>query len=352
MKFLKVIGIGVLVLILACLLGPRPVTTPMEDARIEPWHISLDSVDRYVRQKEQGLAHLKPDNESRIYWAGDSVHRTRYSVVYLHGFSASPMESNPTHIEYARRMGFNLYIPLLAGHGVDDKESFATLTPNQLITSAKEGIAVGQLLGEDVIVMSCSTGGTLSLYLAGANPEMIDALILYSPNVALFDKKAGLVTGPWGSQLVQAILGPYHQPDSSDFNAEVARYWTTQYRSEGVIALQQLIDQTMKPEIFQSITQPYFLGYFYKNEEVQDPVVSVAAMLQMDQETSTPETMKKRVAFPEAGAHVMTNPLKSPNWKQVLDSTLAFTREILRLEPLEQVLPDSSRADSLQVVLR
>ncbi|HCX22994.1 MAG: esterase [Flammeovirgaceae bacterium] len=326
MKALKVVGIIILLLMIAFFLGPKAQFDPVVDRHINPINITLDSLDRYVKSKEINLPYFKPGNESRLIWVNDSIQKTRYSIVYLHGFSASPMESNPTMFDLAKELGFNLYAPLLAGHGLDDRESFVDLQPNDLINDAKEAIAIGQLLGEDVIVMSCSTGATLSIYLAGANKELIDIMVMYSPNIALADPTAKLVTGHWGTQIVQSIIGDYWNP-TGEGEGDGLKYWTTTYRSNGLIALQKLINYTMDEEIFEEVTQPYFLGYYYKNDEERDPTVSTDAMLWFDANTSTSSGDKKVIAFPGAEAHVITNPIKSKSVEAVLDSTLAFVRK-------------------------
>lgn len=329
MKYLIRIGVVFICLLIAYLVGPKVQYGDIASAEIEPWTISLDSLDQYVKIKDLGVRKLKPNNESRIVWA-DSIRKTRYSVVYLHGFSASPMESDPVHFEFAKAFGFNLYLPLLPGHGRNDRESFADLEPNDLIFAAKEAIAIGQLLGDDVIVMSCSTGSTLSIYLAGANQELIDALIMYSPNIALKDPTAQLITMPWGVQIMKAVAGDYWNPDG-DGEGDGLKYWTTTYRTEGLLALQTLIDETMSPEVFEKVTQPYFVGYYYKSEAESDPTISTDAILRFDEQTATPAQMKVLMPFPDAGAHVITNPIKSDASVAVLDATISYAESVLSL---------------------
>lgn len=345
MKYLIGLGVAILVVAAAYFFGPRAQFEPIVSPEIALWDISLDSLDRYVKAKDQDLPHLKPDNESRIIWA-DSIRKTPYSVVYLHGFSASPMESHPTHITFARRLGCNLYIPLLAGHGLEDEESFLELTPNELIESAKEAVAIGQLLGENVIVMSCSTGSTLAIYLAGANLDVIDAMLMYSPNISLFDPTAKMITGPWGKQILKKILGDYRNP-SEEPEGPAKQYWTTTYRTEGLIALQALLDETMTPEVFERVKQPYFVGFYYKDEENQDKTISIEAIKAFDRHTSTSSDQKQLMAFPDAGEHVIANPVKSKNVEAVLEASLDFAEAVLGIEQISEGV----RADSLAAVM-
>ncbi|MFY0606583.1 MAG: alpha/beta hydrolase [Cyclobacteriaceae bacterium] len=329
MRILKWVLLSIIALVLVYFLGPTVRFPTVVSGKVSPWDISLDSLDTYVKTKDLNIPNIKPDNESRIIWA-DSIRKTRFSIVYLHGFSASPMESNPTHINLARKLGCNLYIPLLSGHGILDKEAFANLTPNDLIESAKEALAIGQLLGEDVILMSCSTGGTLSIYLAAANAEMVDGLIMYSPNISLADPTAKFISGPWGKQIVNNVIGKYWIP--KDPNDEYGwKYWSMEYRTEGLIALQALLDETMKPEIFDQVTQPYFAGYYYKDDEHQDKTISTAAIIHFNNQTSTPPDQKVLMAFPNAGEHVMANPYKGQDVEGLLNASLDFAQNVLKI---------------------
>lgn len=329
-KFAVLVIVFIFVFTLVYIAGPREEFLPIESPEVNPLAISLDSLESYIESKESGISDLKPDNHSRIIWA-DSLRKTRYSLVYLHGFSASPMESNPVHIAFAKAFGMNSYLPLLPGHGRDDRDSFLSLQPNELVAAAKEALAIGQLLGEDVIVMSCSTGSTLAIYLASGNRELVDALIMYSPNIQLYDEKAKLITGPWGKNIVLSSVGKYREGPSTG-NNEINQYWTTTYRNEGLIALQSLLDQTMTQPVFQSISQPYFIGYYYKNEDEKDKTISIDAIFDFDRETKTPDSLTKLIAYPDAGEHVISNPLKSNSANAVLDSTLWFAQNVLNLQ--------------------
>ena len=327
------LGLGILILTLVVVYFLGPTTTyPAFDGTIQPIDVSIQDLESYLQTKESHIVHLKPDNESRIIWA-DSIRRTPYVVVYLHGFSASPMEGHPTHEAFAKRYGCNLYIPLLAGHGIEDDESFRDLTPGDLIESAKEAIAIGKKLGDKVLLMSCSTGSTLSIYLAALNPDDIEALILYSPNIALADPNSALLTKPWGLQIARAILGKYRRIQGIQ-GTKGGQYWTHTYRTEGIVSLQAMIEQTMMPEIFQKITIPYFLGYYYKNEQECDQVVSVEAMRSFARQTSTPEKQARVISFANAGNHVIISDLYSGEVEKIQEETYAFAEEVLGMKPI------------------
>ena len=312
---------------IAFLAGPKP-DYPAFTGKIDALKMSLTETEVFVSQKHKGVENFKVGNESYIVWADSTKQKTEYSVVYLHGFSASPMEGDPIHKEFAQRYGANLYVPCLAKHGILDKESFKDLTPKDLIDSAKEAIAIGNILGEKVIVLSCSTGGTLSAYLAAENPEMIYAQIAYSPNIDLAAPTSELLTLPWGLNLAQQVSGSEYRHVPILENC--APYWTMDYRLEGVVALKALVEETMYSDIYKKIKQPLFVGYYYKDEESRDKTVSIPAMKSFFEEVNTPEDKKIIHAFPN-GAHVMLSPLQSRNLDAVRKETFKFAEEVLGL---------------------
>ncbi len=306
-------------------LGPKPKFEKVNNAPLEQQY-DLANLDKLIAKKEALITNLKPDNEARIVWADSSRKKTAYSIVYIHGFSASQGEGFPIHLQIADSLKANLYLARLRDHGVQDKEVFRYLTPAQLMDDAKQAIAIGKVLGDTLIVMSCSTGSTLAIYLAANDPD-ISSLIMLSPNISIKNKTAKMLTGSWGRQLAHKLVGEYRLLDSTQ---SYKAYWTNEYHVEGLIALQALIDQTMTRDIFSKIQLPVYVGYYYRNEKEQDQVVSVDAMLKFKSAISTPPSMIEFDAFPEAGNHVIGSSYKTSDWPQVRDEILTFIHNIYK----------------------
>ena len=321
----------IVLLVLLYIIGPQPPKYDL-DGEIHPLQATITTIESFVASKEEALS-IKADNQARIIWADSAKQKTEYSLVYLHGFSASQEEGDPIHEEFAKRYGMNLYLSRLARHGLATADPFEILDPQQLLTSAKEAVAIGNILGDKTIVMSCSTGGTLALFIAANNPEQVDGLICYSPNIAVHDSRASLLTKPWGKQIAKFSLGgEYYVTDGDD---EEAKYWYLQYRYEGLIALQQLLDATMKKETFCNIEDPLFVGYYFKNKEEQDDVISVDAILNMKSKLCLAPDKQQFVAFPEAKAHVINSAMKSQQLDEVRSVTHQFAEDKLGLVPKE-----------------
>lgn len=332
-RFLTTTLILISILIIAYFSGPK-FPKPELNRNLPAIQLQANEAESFIKNKESKLK-IKPDNESRIIWANDSLkNKTSCCLLYLHGFSASWYEGNPVHIDFAHRYGMNLYIPLLASHGIDNTEALIDMTPDRLYESAKEALVVAHSLGEKVILMGTSTGGTLMLKLAAEFPEMMSGLILLSPNVAINNSAAFLLSKPWGLKIARSVYNGNYRVTNTDFASEDCKYWNCKYRLEAIVYLQQLVEATMTKETFAKINTPLFLGYYYKDEQNQDQTVKVDAMLKMFDEIGTPENLKQKIAFPEAGAHPIGSKLFSKSWQEVEKASYRFAEEKLGLAPV------------------
>lgn len=331
-KIVRFFTILLLIAIVVYLMGPKP---PMVELNKDLPSISasISNIEDYANKNDEGLT-LKPDNQSRIIWANDSVkERTPYSLLYLHGFSASWYEGFPANMEFAKYFGCNAYFPRLASHGIETDDALIDMTPDRLWESAKDALMVARTLGKKVIIMSTSTGGTLALKLAADFPEYVDGLILYSPNIRINNNTAFLLSKPWGLQIGRKAIGGTHRMVNDDFDSTVCQYWNCRYRVEAVVFLQQLVDETMTNQTFKNVNEPVFLGYYYKDETHQDDVVKVDAILKMFDNLGTPDELKVKMAFPEAGNHVIACEITSGATKDVVSETIRFGENVLKMKP-------------------
>jgi esterase/lipase len=321
------------VLVIFYLAGPKP-PNPILSSELPILDIQTADVESYLKGKEVTMP-IKPDNQSHLFWANDSLKdKTPYCLLYLHGFSASWYEGKPVHIDFANRYGMNLYAPILASHGIITPDPLLDMTPDRLYESAKEALVMAHLLGEKVIIMSTSTGGTLSLKLASEFPEMVDGLILLSPNIAINNPAAFLLSKPWGVMVARAAYMGKYRVTNTDTASEDCHYWNCKYRVEAVVYLQQLVENTMTEETFSNVKLPVLLEYYYKDAAHQDGVVKVDAMLKMFSQLGTPDSLKQQIALPEAGTHTIGSQLFSKSWLEVEKTSFVFAEEKLHLVPI------------------
>jgi pimeloyl-ACP methyl ester carboxylesterase len=219
----------------------------------------------------------------------------------------------------------------LYGHGIASDNALQDLTPENYLESAKHAVSIGKCLGEKVILMATSTGGSLALIIASANPE-IAGLILYSPNIDFRDNSSFMLIRPWGLQIARIVQRSSSM--ESDDPKNVQMYWQSRYRLEALVSVKALLNATMNKSTFARIKQPIFVGYYYKNDVEQDNRVSVVRILQMFEQVETPVALKRQISFPNAGVHPIASSIVSKDICTVRLETFAFAEDILGLVPI------------------
>lgn len=324
-RIFRFIFISFLLLCVFYFIGPRP-EKPQLDFNLPEVSSDLIALQDWIDQKESTNPLIKPGNAARIHFFDSIPQKTKYSIVYLHGFSASGVEGDPVHRELAQALGANLYVPRLYKHGLIQSEPLLDFDAQGYWETALEALAVAKQLGEKVIVIGTSTGACLAMKYE--NDPAIAALILYSPNVAINNPAAFLLSKHWGIHLARWVKGGnYHIMEDAD--ALKKQFWNAKYRLEALTHVQRLVEVSMKKSTFEKIKIPVFMAYFYKNETVQDDVVSIPAMLEMYQQLGTPDALKHKVAFPDATDHVMTSYVTGTIYDNVTRETLDFLHNVL-----------------------
>ena len=182
----------VFALLLLCFLGPRIII----DETVQSVQLPKD-LNHYLNQSESRFSNIREGLTKAILWANPEEKQTEYSIVYLHGFSASRQEISPVMEKVADALGANLFFTRLSGHG-QTTEALSESNPKEWFQDATEAFEIGKRLGEKVILVGTSTGATLGLWLALKHRrEKIHALLLLSPNLGIRDPRGVLALGPW-----------------------------------------------------------------------------------------------------------------------------------------------------------
>ncbi len=223
------------VLALAFALGPRA----QPDIRIKPVALPAD-LDAWLANSEARFTDLRPDADKRIVWADPATRaRTRYAIVYIHGFSATRMETYPLAETIANALGANVFYTRLTGHGRSD-DAMGEATLGAWINDALEAYAIGQRIGERVVVIGTSTGGGIATILA-ARPEAkaMRDLVLISPNYGVRQWDAPMILWPWGVQFAKLMVGDYRTWEP--VNPRQAQNWTMRYPVQALVPMMQSI---------------------------------------------------------------------------------------------------------------
>lgn len=318
-----------IVFVLGFAFGPAP-EKPKYDVSLPAMPSNLASLAAQVSKSESSST-IKPYNEAEITWANDSnPQKTAYALLYLPGFTATKMEGQPVYQNFARKYGMNCYAARLAGHGLITTDPLLHFNADTIWESAKEAFAIAKKLGQKVIIMSTSTGGTLALKLAATYGEDVFALINLSPNIRVKDPKAYLLNKPWGLQIARLVLGgDFRTVENVDTNYD--KYWYKTYRIESLINLQELLETTMNQATFEAIDCPVLNLYYYGDEAHQDDVVDVERIIWMHKLLGTPGNLKREVAIADAGVHVIGCGLYAKDIPAVENAINSFASEVLAL---------------------
>jgi len=183
---------------------------------------------------------LIPDTDKRITWHGEPGARTAYAVVNLHGFSATRQETAPLAERVAAALGANLFETRLTGHG-HSEQPMQDVRAEDWLDDTAEALAIGARLGDEVVVIGTSTGGTLALAMSDdPAAATVSDIVLISPNVQPSDANAAWLTRPAGPLIARLVAGDTRSWTAH--NEQQARYWSTSYPIEAAIEVMRLVD--------------------------------------------------------------------------------------------------------------
>jgi pimeloyl-ACP methyl ester carboxylesterase len=253
--------------------GPRvPVDTRITfDAR----SIGNDP-DAYLAAEEAKIPGIRPGLQKQIIWASPATHeKTPLSIIYIHGFSASSGEIRPLPDLVARSLGANLFYTRLKGHGRNG-DAMAEASVHDWVNDIAEALAIGKLIGDRVIVMATSTGGSLTTW-AATKPELMDrvaGLVLFSPNYGVQAAGSGLLTIPWGKQIADMIVGKERSFETR--NAKHAALWTTKYPTKALLPMEALTELARSAKV-ETIKVPALFVFSERDNVVRPDITEKMA---------------------------------------------------------------------------
>ena len=139
-------------------------------------------VEKYIAERELDFKNTDAKAKKKIIWNDDANIKTEYSIVYLHGSFATGVQQEDVLVKIAKRLEANLFISRLTGHG-SGFESTKSIEAKNFLEDAAEAVAVGNQIGNKVILMGFSAGGTFAL-MATKDQKLnkkIDHLVLVAP---------------------------------------------------------------------------------------------------------------------------------------------------------------------------
>ncbi len=205
-KALRVIVALVLLVAAVWIWGPRE--TPEWQALGE---IDLTNPEIAIAGREAQYDGITPGAEARILWVGAPGQVTRYSVLYIHGFVATSEEIRPVPDRVAEALGANLVFARIRGHG-RGTDALEVTRAGQWIEDALFYIEAARAVGQEVLIISNSNGGTLTAIAMteDGSAEGIAGLVFLSPNFRLTRAAGALFQAPWARLWLPFITGRQH----------------------------------------------------------------------------------------------------------------------------------------------
>ena len=277
---------------------------------------NIATIDADLAAAEAQVPGVRPGCEKRIKWADAAGDKTAISLLYIHGFSATGEELRPLPDIVAGDLGANLHFTRLAGHG-QDGAAMGQATLDMWRADVAEAITVAQTIGDEVIIMGCSTGCTLAT-LAMAEGANVKAMIHVSPNFGLRHRLVQLLLDlPASRRWAKYVAG--HERSFPALNEDHAAYWTIRYPTAAVHTMADAVRATRGANIA-GITTPA-LFCFNAADQVVHPAHIEKVIARWGGPTETVALIQ--TVADDAMGHVMAGDVFSPG------QTLPLARQIL-----------------------
>jgi esterase/lipase len=218
----------------------------------------LEKLEEWLHASEQ-QQELREHTEKKIVWF-DGVHQTDWSIVYVHGFSASRTETDPTSQHIAQKLHANIFYTRLTGHGQDRTAMSATKIESWQ-SDLEQSFEVGRRLGRKILIVACSTGATLATIAASQLSEDEKrrfVFIFISPNYGLRACGSFLLRYAFSRSLVMLIKGETHT--LTLLNAQEKICYTSSYPVTAVVLVLKVIDMAVKSDLLK-FTSPILIFY-------------------------------------------------------------------------------------------
>ena len=266
-----------------------------------------NDLDQYLKNKESQFSDLKKNVQKKIIWSRKKNTKTKISIVYIHGFSASSEEVRPLPDLIGKDIRANIFYTRLTGHG-RSSDAMGLSSISNWVNDLHEAIEIGSRIGQKVILISTSTGGTLSA-ISALNDYLSNTILGYifiSPNFGINHKLANLISWPYSEYWLHLFIGktrtikPRNELDK--------KFWTLSYPTKALIPMARLVKK-INNKNFSNVSNPA-LFYFSMDDEVVEPKKTLEFIENWGGETKTINV--KMSEFDDKYSHVIAGDILSP----------------------------------------
>ena len=294
------------------------------DQTIFPNNLPLN-LDDYLVLQEKKFSDIIPGTRKTVIWAGIPNERTEFSVVYIHGFSATRKETAPLSDLVAKTLGANLFYTRLTGHGRTGR-ALAHASVNDWLNDVVEAYEIGQRLGRKVVMIGCSTGAASLAWLAhrAVTAGGMDALytcIFLSPNFRPKNSFSSMLAWPWGGQIAGVVIGKERVVLPENQGHE--QYWSTRYPVTALLPMMGMVKLVRGLDL-SKICVPCLVIYSPQDQSIHTPSLEHA----FNQMGCLRKRLVPFTGSADPGQHILAGDIFSPGTTEELaDMIVSFVLE-------------------------
>ena len=323
-KILWVLGCLVVVISLGFLFGPRE---PADLTIIFKADDIGEDLDGYLAKSEAKFKDIIPGAEKQIIWHDEaSKQPTENVVVYIHGYSATLEEIRPLPDIVAKELKANLLYTRLTGHGRGG-DAMAEASANDWYNDVAEAVEVANRMGQNIYVVSTSTGSTFVTQMA-VNKELfsnVRGLVMISPNYAIKAAGSSLLGLPFARQILPPIVGATRSFEPS--NEEHGKWWTTQYPSVALLPMYASVQKSLEVDV-ENIAIPALFIY-HPDDKVIDAAVAKQIAARWGTSVGQKGDVHEVTEAEDPFDHVIAGRILSPtNTQPLADKTIEWIKNL------------------------
>ncbi|MEW6526129.1 MAG: alpha/beta hydrolase [Spirochaetota bacterium] len=279
-----------------------------------------------LKLKESKEKGTRPHNEEKLL---QFAPKTKIAMLYIHGYGASRGEGEFVIDTIAKKLKYNTYYLRLPGHGtnMDDHKNTEYY---QLLDTAIEAAQMTKLLGDKLVIIGTSMGGTIATYIAAEHPDIPDAVILVSPFYRFANPMGNaLFFRPFfKTVLLFTTYRERHDP-YDDPNDNWTMYWYAKNYWASLHSLLDLGEFIANDSFYKKVSCPVLLLYYYKDEKHKDGSAEVSAMLKAYDtfNNGKPNPLSRKVVI-ENGDHVLLSKYVKSDWGKAEKAITAFLNNV------------------------
>ncbi len=289
------------------------------------------------RHQESRERQTRPNNEERLLRVAGA--RKDVAFLFIHGFGASRAEGEAVVDPLALEFKANTYYMRLPGHGTNTLDHAKTTFPEYL-RAAEDALFMTTTLGRRVVVFGSSTGALIATYLAAKHPDRVRALVLAAPLYRFGDPLANVIPAlPGGVRLIQAVYGENRFAGWSEDPEKRKQdgyedHWLVHQKYSAVGPLNDLRRFVARDSIFQKVTAPVLVFYYYKDEKHKDTVVDVEAIQSAFAQfgrSEKPHALNRLVPIAD-GNHILLSKYVRTDKARILSESRTFLSRVLEAD--------------------